>query len=137
MLGTCTKKVIDAQTVNATANVESVWLRAGDAESWRIWCHFFSSAGAVEVDVVLHFSPYDHHWLNTNSTSITTAHYEAVTLADDVATESQMIMYDSSDLTNDDLDYPCESLRIVVDGQAGNNADTVASVWVTKAEGEN
>ena len=86
--------------------------------SWEV-----DSAGAIDIDIIMHISPQGYYELNNKT--CTTDDYEAVTLVT-AHTAAILASVDSDDIA--DLGKPVRSVRYVVDNDSAA-AVTGFSLW--------
>lgn len=113
-------KVIDGSTVNATATVTASWLPCLADHEFTFWVKATSTSGTADVKLDVDQSPITDTFATGDPILTTTV--------------------DASDTSEDWVAYTNTTVnatvaaqyRVKVTGNAGNPADTVATVYVSK-----
>lgn len=126
--------VLDDQTVNATATVNSTnggyFFEGSSGESFSVWATVVSATGTPDVNIFIDISPLTEKIAyNSTDTSLYVPHKMVDALATETAMQGPYHANNNAD-NKVHLDYPFCQWRIRVVGDGANPADTVVNVWV-------
>jgi len=108
----------------AADNLDSAWI---DVSGWTDKKVSYLVTGAnTDADIIMHMSPLGVHELDVLGISVSTQHYQAVTLITAIAAQT-LGSVDSDDI--DDLKHPIRSMRVNISNDSAT-AITSFKVWV-------
>ncbi len=114
----------DVNDASGTQDDTSKWLPCDGVAEFRVWATQVNT-GTSDLDIFIDYSPYHYQVLRDLGTSVSTQHYERITVKSAMSAEI-MTSYSISDVT--DLEYTPASFRVYVDNDS--TADTIVTVIV-------